>query len=125
MVPVVATSSLLQSIDSKLLVVRAQPFGSGWIIWQTQKQWYRAQYGNDTFDYEEPSKALETSCAIYVANAVGNCTAECTCEIAERNYHCDTDCSLVVSVPDCDEVDDSWEEAGFELQRSVPVKTLI
>jgi hypothetical protein len=136
-VPQVPATSLLQAVLGELLVRRAQPLRAGGIVGKEEQQQEGADDGDDAFDDKEPSEAvtdvwsasssrlcllsllflsggmghspLKPGGAVDVAHPVGNGSSERACQVTKANDAGDPHGSLVVPVPNGDEVDDARE----------------
>lgn len=102
--PVIPTASRHQSTFGEPLVVFAQPFSPGRVVWEEGKQQEGAEDGDDALDDEEPSEALEAACTVHMADSIGDGTAKSSCEVAERHDTGNANRALVKPVPDRDEI---------------------
>lgn len=75
---VVPAPVVLETVHGKAFVVFAEPFGTRGIVWKTEDDGYRTDDCDDALDNEQPPEAFQASCAINVADAVGDCAAEST-----------------------------------------------
>ena len=107
MITIVPSSTFLETVDGELLVDIVEPFGPGRVIREKEPEEKGAQYGNDSFNDEQPPEALEAGGAVDFADTVADGSSEGAGEVAECGDAGYADGAFVPAIPNCDEVDDT------------------
>lgn len=115
MIPIIPTSSLFKSVDRQPFGILVQEFRTCRIVWKYQASGRYAENSNDALNDEEPAKTLKSAGTIDMSNTIGNGAAECAGEVAKGDDQSYAHCSLIVAIPNGDEVHNSRKESRFKL----------